>query len=149
MAAFVGVYDGHDGDLCSEYCSKGVVPHILSELSQTVAATQQSRWGFAADRACAPLDFETPDSSNKSSELKPQYVSAFHKAHDRFCNNMEPPTFEEIKAPGPLKVAPPASYNPMQWNLTGTVSQRGGTTACTMSVVSQIINLLLWQFLRL
>lgn len=140
MAAFVGVFDGHDGDLASDYCRKGLVPHIISELSgQSVAAVQVSRWSIAADRACAPLDFETSESSNPStSEMSHQYISAFHRAHDRFCNNLEPPSFDEVSQPGPLKVAPAASYNPMQWMATPIPSQRGGTTACTMSVVSSL-----------
>ena len=136
MAAFVGVYDGHDGDLASEYCSTGLVPHILFELSSQ--SQQQARWGFGPDRANAPLDFETPEvSKSSSSKLKQEYVAAFQKAHDRFCNNLEAPTFEEISKPGLLKVAPPSSYNPMQWMATAVPPPRGGTTACTMSVVSQ------------
>lgn len=136
MAAFVGVYDGHDGDFASEYCSQGLVPHILSELTSQ-SAEQLSRWSLAADRACAPLDFETPETADKTvSPMKNQYVDAFTKAHDRFANKLEPPSFVEISKPGLLKVAPPTNYNPMQWMATPPAPPRGGTTACTMSVVS-------------
>lgn len=139
----MGVYDGHDGDFAAEYCRKGLLPHILAEQS---SRTQQPapKWSFAVDRANAPLQLDEGASKDKngSSKLNMEipFVAAFQKAETRFGNQLDPPTFEEVSKiqTTPLKLAPPGSYNPMQWMTTPADPQRGGTTACTMSVVSDV-----------
>jgi hypothetical protein len=136
MAAFVGVYDGHDTDLASSYCSKGLVPHILSELTSRSSPRLTSGWNLVGpDRANVPLTFETQEDPSYS-DMQIPYIAAFQKAHERFVNKLDPPSFEEIMQQiGPIKVAPPVNLNPISW-MTGTAEpQRGGTTACTMSVV--------------
>lgn len=135
MAAFVGVYDGHDGDLASDYCSKGLVPHIISELTPQSSA-QTQRWSFSVDRANAPLNFETSETKDRSSAFNLQYIAAFQKAQNRFQNKLEPPSFEEVCKPGALKVSPSQSF--IQWMATPTEIQRGGTTACTLSVFAEL-----------
>ena len=143
LSAFMGVYDGHDGDFASEYCRQGLLPHIIAELRST---TQQSSkgWGFAVDRANAPLKLEEgvgKEDSTSKLDMEVPYTAAFQKAEERFGNELEPPTFDEVSKTQvtPLKVAPPGSYNPMQWISSATAAaepRRGGTTACTMSLVS-------------
>lgn len=149
MAAFCGVFDGHDGDFASEYCCQGIVPHIVAELIsrssnlQSSTAAAQKKWGFGGDSANAPLNLSGEDPDNKKkipqTDMTIPYTAAFQKAHNRFCNHMVPPSFEEVAKASPLKVAPPASFNPMQWMATAQAPARGGTTACTMSVVSFLL----------
>lgn len=138
----MGVYDGHDGDFASEYCRQGLLPHIVAELR----SIQQSPkgWGFAVDRANAPLKLNEgngKDDPASKLDMEAPYTAAFQKAEERFGNELEPPTFDEVSRTQvtPLKVAPPGSYNPVQWIATATTTtepRRGGTTACTMSLVS-------------
>jgi hypothetical protein len=136
MAAFVGVYDGHDTDSASSYCCKGLVPHILSELMSRSPQRGTSGWSFMGpDRANVPLAFEVQEDPSYSI-LQVPYIAAFQKAQERFGNKMDPPSFEEItQQMGPVKVAPPVNLNPMSWVAGSSEPLRGGTTACIMSVV--------------
>ncbi|CAB9522403.1 Protein phosphatase 2C 3 [Seminavis robusta] len=140
MAAFVGVFDGHDTDMASEYCSKGMVPHILSELTGQSVQRGSQMWNIMGpDRANAPLAFDTIDDPTHS-DMEIPFIAAFQKAHERFANKMDPPTFDDLSKLGgtPIKVAPPTSLNPMQWMATSPEPQRGGTTACVMSVFTEL-----------
>lgn len=148
LSAFMGVYDGHDGDFASEYCRQGLLPHIIAEQRST---NQQSSkgWGFAVDRANAPLNLDKgagKDDPTLKLDMEIPFTAAFQKAEERFGNELEPPTFDEVSKTQatPLKLAPPGSYNPMQWiatAATGTEPRRGGTTACTMSLVRGSLNI--------
>lgn len=146
LSAFVGVFDGHDGDACSEYCHKGLLPHIIAE--QSIRCAQQPTphtWFSAVDRANAPLKVAADNSSGKDSpkmDMEIPFVAAFKKCQERFANKFDPPTFDEVSKiqTVPLKIAPPGSYNPMQWvsGMTASVDiQRGGTTACTMGLFTE------------
>ena len=141
LSAFIGVYDGHDGDFASEYCRQGLLPHIIAEQRSNIQPS--NGWSFTSDRANAPLNLDDGASKDDPAlklDMEIPFTSAFQKAEERFGNNLEPPTFDEVSKTQatPLKLAPPGSFNPMQWIATaavGTEPRRGGTTACTMSLV--------------
>ena len=129
-AGFIGVFDGHDGCECSAYCAKGLLPHIVAEQAHRCAPKKKS-WSLSNDSATTALDFEFP---NQDMEIT--FISAFQKAQQRFCNHMPPPTFEEICKHLPLKAERSKGFNPVNWLASGTPPKRGGSCACTMSVVS-------------
>jgi len=112
LVAFAGVFDGHDGRLASEYCSEGLLQHILIETAQSVAK----------------------DKCNKDPQkiLKVAYVNAFHNAQTRFGAQDHPPTFQEVNRRGVWR------NGRLKRFFCGNKddSLHGGTTACTLSIVS-------------
>lgn len=137
LAAIFGVFDGHDGDSASSYCAKGLAPHIMAELDVRCSSTptQRKSWSFSNDKAMAALDFETTRPA-QNGDIELSYIAAFQNAQQRFCNYMDPPRFEEVCNHLPLKTNHWKSYNPINWLGSSTPSRRGGTTACTLSLVS-------------
>lgn len=133
MAGFVGVFDGHDGNLASEYCSQGLVPHIIAEHGARCAPPSRNSWSFANDSATAALDIGV---DCEKQDLEISYIAAFQKSHQRFCNHIGPPTFEEVCKCAPLRTERPRNYNPAKWLMHSTPAQKGGSTACTVAVVS-------------
>lgn len=122
MAAFFGVFDGHDGARAAEYCYKGLLPHILSETQYCMLKHNKQRGG----------------SKVKLSLVQTGIINAFHHAQTRFGNKMSPPTFQDVK--NGVKATRFDNKGSIA-RMCGTVPRkrkpRGGTTALTLSIVSK------------
>jgi serine/threonine protein phosphatase PrpC len=120
MAAFFGVFDGHDGARAAEYCHKGLLPHILSETQYCI-------------------DKQRGGSKVESSTLETGIINAFHYAQTRFGNKMSPPTFQDVE--NGVKATRFDNKGSIARIMSGTVPRkrkpRGGTTALTLSIVSK------------
>lgn len=132
MVGFIGVFDGHDGDLASEYCSKGLVPHVLAEFyARSSNDSIKTTEGNESERQTNRLLFE------KEKDLTVAFVGAFQKAQTRFQQNIIPPSFEEVCNDSPLKIRRDGANEILEWICSGEETPpRGGTTACTLSIVS-------------
>jgi hypothetical protein len=69
MLAYIGVFGGHDGPLEAEYCSEGLLQHILDETQDCVR--------FKMTVAI--------DGTRDESPLDAGIVNAFYRAHARFA----------------------------------------------------------------
>jgi len=143
LSAFVGVFDGHDGDTCAEYCKHGLLQHIIAEQAVSSVPTSLYSWLFSVDRANAPLALDPGSGSDINNDeeidMERHFQTAFARAEQRFGNKMKPPTYDEVAEMKtvPLKVDPPTNYNPIISRMAASTSERhrGGTTACTLSLV--------------
>jgi serine/threonine protein phosphatase PrpC len=119
LVAFVGLFDGHDGPLASSYCSSGLLQHILIETELSIHSKRN----------------ESKDS--KEARLKAAYVLAFHNAQERFSLNRDPPTFEDLKERRATKKERNRGIMRLIDGKDKT-PKRGGTTACTLSIVRDV-----------
>ena len=130
MVAFIAAFDGHDGQLASEYCHKGLLPHILSE-------TKDCMYKHIDD---GPNDnlvktLAHARDAKVQSPLDASIINACHRAQARFGMNLHPPTFEDVKK----------GVKTTRFDNKGLLSRlavgrkrkpRGGTTALTLHIVS-------------
>lgn len=117
---FCAVFDGHDGAKAADYCSKGLLPHILAE---TYAMTK--KYVTSSNDADGDTDM-------KRKILSSSYDESFRRAQRRFGSYCTPPTFEEL-SDGVAKVR----MNKGFWYRLCCTPQRGlrgGTTATTLAL---------------
>jgi hypothetical protein len=116
LVVFAGIFDGHDGSLASEYCSMGLLPHILAETQNCASKLSPSLKG--------DINLQV---------LKQGHINGFTWAQTRFATGSNPPTFRDLKC-GPSYVRNSRSF--FQRLCGGPPpSLRGGTTATTISLV--------------
>lgn len=128
MAAYLAVFDGHDGPRASEYCYKGLLPHILSE---TRDANQKET------HSTQDKEYEAIDGSKVESPLDAAIINAFHHAQTRFGNGLSPPTFEDVKKG--VKATRYGNKGKLARIYSKAKQRRkpnGGTTALTLMIVS-------------
>jgi hypothetical protein len=130
LVGYTALFDGHDGPACSEYCSQGLLSHILAEISDSYQKTSSSN----KDRNSQPKMIETVSGDSVSTPIEAGFINAFHQAQTRFANDMPPPTFRDVEL-GPAATRSKSSIL-RQWLRTGKRDIKGGTTACVVSVVS-------------
>jgi hypothetical protein len=116
LVVFAGIFDGHDGSLASEYCSMGLLPHILAETQNCASKLNPSLKG--------DINLQV---------LKQGHINGFSWAQTRFATGSNPPTLRDLKS-GPSSVRNSRSF--FQRLCGGPPpSLRGGTTATTISLV--------------
>lgn len=116
MVGYVAVLDGHDGPNASEYCSKGLLPHILAETEYCLRTGKK----------------KVMDGSAISCSVDAGIMNAFHRAQARFAANCEPPTFEEVKE----NTTRGDNGLLARMRRIRKPRPRGGTAALTLSLVS-------------
>lgn len=159
LQAFAGVFDGHDGPDAAKYCASGLLPHILLEMnkSKTDTAQEVARKNFrtnkkATNKRSSSLDnnkdADNEDLSSCLSNLQPHFCSAFEGAQDRFNKTGCSPTLYEVQDNNQKATleSPPSSKPRTLSKFVKRVLQKeekvkkpirkGGTTACTVSIVS-------------
>jgi len=130
MVAFAGVFDGHDGATAAEYCSQGLLKHILMETNACIAQRERASIGRCSESS---ISLQT----NYVSLLEEGYALAFHKAQEAFACDSAPPTFDVVKRYARTRRRQRNSgflrrfFSPKE-------DRPGGTTACVLSIVSKI-----------
>jgi hypothetical protein len=100
---FCGVFDGHNGAAAAQYCSKGLFPHVLLEMTETLSADMRTKPDATAGTKCSEDKSLKAQSNVKDSAgalkiiLEPCYKRAFEKAQEQFTRNGHPPTFYEVE----------------------------------------------------
>jgi len=127
MLAYVAVFDGHDGPRASEYCYKGLLPHILSETEDCI----QKHRGQKPDERL----IKAVDGSKVQLPLDAGIINAFHRAQERFGMKLDPPTYQHVKEG--VKATRYDNKGPILrlW-ANQKRKPRGGTTALTLHIVS-------------
>ena len=148
LLAFAGVFDGHDGPKAAEYCSKGLLAHILYEQSSAASSSQNKNHHLGMKRRFPPTTPPTATTTTIASTnvrasteedlLENTYVRAFHRAHERFGAGMEPPTTNNSTTTSSMSLGKQSSWrNLLKRRRANHHTQViGGTTACTLSLVS-------------
>ena len=127
MVAFAGVFDGHDGATAAEYCSQGLLQHVLIETNASIAQRERASIGRCSEHSDALH-------TNSISLLEEGYVLAFHKAQEGFASNTAPPTFDDVKRS--TRTRRRRRNSGFVRRLFAPKEDRpGGTTACVLSIV--------------
>ncbi|GMH93580.1 hypothetical protein TL16_g12669 [Triparma laevis f. inornata] len=108
---FAGVFDGHDGPDCSEYCRVAMIPHFISSL------TANKTNATAADKA-----LESPQKLISTS-----LISSFQDCESNFGKRLPPPPLDPSAPPPPRSKL--SALKDMMLCRCGTNTRRGGTTA--------------------
>lgn len=169
----MGVFDGHNGPDAAEYCSKGLLHHILAETmccsSKTCppagveARSSMNQPSNQEDDKCnesklkvlsdagqsidsdetkivpqkrIPNGSITPEGKDPFDKciLKNGHILGYERAQARFARRADPPTFGDVNL-GLKKVRGKKSLID-RWFCSTPRSKSGGTTACTLSLVS-------------
>lgn len=148
LLAFCGVFDGHDGARAADYCAKGLLAHIFLEATElskkrsppNASAAGRLRRRFSPSNAKSELatDFALKEAVQELSDpLEAAYVRAFHHAQERFGAGLEPP----VPACKLSKLGKQLSWRSLLRPKSQQVVDNlvpGGTTACTLSLVSYL-----------
>ena len=129
LLAFAGVFDGHNGPKASEYCAKGLLPHILLEAESKKPTTALRKRRFSPTITDSGAEIRLQEAVQDLPPLESIYVRAFHHAHERFGSGMEPPEMNKA-------VTKQMSWRSLLRRKTNQPEVFGGTTACTLSLVS-------------
>jgi len=158
LQAFAGVYDGHDGPEAAKYCASGLLPHVLLEMNkrETADAPEGARRNFLPNSKKKVIQSTSMNSrqidnevlSNGLSSLQPHFCRAFENAQDRFNETGLPPTLYEVQdnnQKASFELSPTSKARKLSKFVNRVLRKeedgtkpirKGGTTACTMSIVS-------------
>lgn len=134
LLAFAGVFDGHDGSKASDYCAKGLLPHILLE-AENAGKKKLGKRRFSPLSSDSGADIRLQEAVKELPLLESIYVRAFHHAQERFGEGMEPPKIGKT-------VAKQISWRTLLRRKSHHPVEAGGTTACTLSLVSASLGLI-------
>ena len=131
---FAGVFDGHDGEECSEYCRVGILPHIAKNYKRRVQGTE----GGGVNVGGSEGGGGGGDDKDESFEiLKASMIEAFHEAQDSFEKFQDAPLLGGAKNAGNKTTArPPSFLSRLLRCQCGPVKRRGGTTVNCLVVQS-------------
>ncbi|GMI07097.1 hypothetical protein TrVE_jg4728 [Triparma verrucosa] len=123
VALFAGVFDGHDGPDCSEYCRIGMIPHVTSAL---ITSSPES-----------PTTTK-PTQESLRKLINSSLISAFKDCEEHFAKHLPPPALSRASSTSsasspPPPDPPPASTLSLLKQILlcrcGARLRRGGTTA--------------------
>jgi hypothetical protein len=125
---FAGVFDGHDGEECSEYCRVGMLPHIVESFNRRV----QEMGGGEGTGGGAKYD---KDGSFEI--LKASMIEGCHDAQDSFEKfQVAPALGGDAKVGSKVTASPPSSLSRLLRCQCGPIKRRGGTTVNCLLVQS-------------
>jgi serine/threonine protein phosphatase PrpC len=163
--AFAGVFDGHDGSAASQYCSDGLLQHILQAIylqhhhsSQRHVMSRRGLLSHSDSHEDTDTKTDTTDkdtqsalSHNLPTTLLPDnpsvllisraIQSGFEQAQDEFGMDSFPPTFQQVGT----RMTKRRSNRLLRRVLNAAPGPKaGGTTACTLCLVRTGRLLLIW-----
>ena len=128
--AYAAVFDGHDGNSCSEYCRAGLLPHILGALEASKGT--ESATNCTIDES---FDATTTSGDPEHQRLTSSLIQAFGDAQESFARYRDPPVVGDGaggRAKKRTNSAGGRGLGCLKCMVSlgcGTESRRGGTTA--------------------
>lgn len=133
IVGMAGVFDGHDGGAASEYCSEGIMQHILAEVSDSFHINNDQ--SPASSSSCS-----IPTMMNgveTKSVLEAGLINAFYQAQERFGMKMKPPTLEDFRLGGVDKTRAKRLGALKRMLNAAAPPRRGGTTALVLCLLAE------------